>query len=316
MNQYLDFYHLKEDPFRLTPDPDYYYPSREHVHALLSLEYCMEHREGFCCLTGEPGTGKTTLLRIFLSTWQDKAEIALIMTPRLSPEEFLRAVLDDLSVPLERAGKNEMLKSFRDFLIRHAATGRNVAIIVDEAQNLPDDTLEELRLLSNLETNKEKLLQIILIGQPELADRLQSDRFKQLNQRITVRATLTPLSVSSTVDYVKTRLIKAGNSGSLFDDGALRHLQLLSGGIPRIINTVASRTLMAGFLQGTQQLGMKEVELAGAEVHEHLTPGPGSLYRFIPQALRQVALVDVAIAVAIAAVVLICSAGIWREFHH
>ena len=208
VNSYLESFNLRDYPFRLTPDPSYYYPSQEHVTALLSLEYCMTQKEGFCMLTGEPGTGKTTVLRIFMNIWQERAEIALIMTPRLSPEEFLRAVLDDLNVPLVKPGKNEMIKAFRDFLIDHSLAGRGVTIIVDEAQNLPDDTLEELRLLSNLETDREKLLQIILVGQPELVRKLQEQGLKQLDQRIAFRTALNPLSPTNTADYLQTRLIK------------------------------------------------------------------------------------------------------------
>ena len=165
----------------------------------------------FAGIIGPNGSGKTTLLRIFINKWQDKAEIALIMTPRLNPAEFLQAVLDDLGVIFPLSGnKNDMIKEFRDFLLEHAKNERRVAIVVDEAHQLPDDTLEELRLLSNLETEREKLLQIILVGQPELADKLESAQFKQLGQRISVRAALSPLAERGTADYLATRLMRAG----------------------------------------------------------------------------------------------------------
>lgn len=267
-SSYLDYFGLKDDPFRLSPDPDYYYPSAEHTNALLSLDFTLTNREGFCLLTGEPGTGKTTLLRIFLSKWQGQAEIALVLTPRLTPEEFLQAILEDLDVIYPLSGnKNDMIKEFRDFLLEHAGSGRPVLIIVDEAQELPDETMEELRLLSNLETEKNKLLQIILVGQPELSQRLATDKLRQLDQRITVRATLSPLPPRAMDDYLASRLIKAGAHGSIiFDDQAKQLLFTLSKGIPRLINLIASRALMASYLQNVHTVHGRQVELAAQEV--------------------------------------------------
>jgi general secretion pathway protein A len=221
---------------------------------------------------GEPGTGKTTILRILMDHWKEKADIALIMTPRLSPEEFLQAVLEDIHVKLEKVNKNEMLKAFRDVLIEHSRTEKRVIIIVDEAQNVPDETLEELRILSNLETEKEKLLQIILMGQPELKKRLQADHLKQLNQRITIRATLRPLTRSETSDYIHFRLIKAGKGTVIFDEDARKRIYKKSGGIPRLINLISSRAIMAAFVSGNTAIKKNHVNYA----IEHLSDEPAS----------------------------------------
>lgn len=266
---YLSFFNLNDDPFRLTPDTAYFYNSPVHATAFLSLEYCVKQKEGFCIMTGEPGTGKTTIIRLFIEKWKERAEIALVMTPRLSPDEFFRAILDDFKIPLSTS-KNDMLKAFRNFLLTHAANDKRVAIIVDEAQELPGATLEELRLLSNMETEKEKLLQIILIGQPELRTKLLSEPLRQLNQRITVRVQLKPLTSPETSDYINTRLIRGGNSSLLYDQKAKDLIFNLSGGIPRTINLLASRGLMSAFLEESKVVLEKHVQKGAADVMEPL----------------------------------------------
>lgn len=264
---YLSFFNLTDNPFRLTPDISYFYNAPAHATALLSLEYCLTQQEGFCILTGEPGTGKTTILRLFTEKWKERAELALIMTPHLSPDEFFQAILDDFKIPLSPS-KNDMLKSFRNFLLTHAANGRRVAIVIDEAQELPHETMEELRLLSNLETEKEKLLQIILIGQPELRDKLLSEPFRQLNQRISIRVQLNPLTEPETSDYINTRLIRGGNSSLLYTQKAKDLIYKFSGGIPRTINLLASRGLMSAFLCESKEVSDKHIEQGAADVLE------------------------------------------------
>lgn len=271
---YLEFFDLKENPFRLTPDPFYFYPSGSHNEALSSFNYIVEQKEGFFMCTGEPGTGKTTLLNTFLNTdrWKDRAGIALVLTPRLSPEEFLLTVLEDLNVKVKNTNKNEIIKAFRDFLIENSMFGRRIIIIVDEAQNLPDETLEELRLLSNLETDKEKLLQIVLIGQPELRSRLFSENLKQLNQRITVRTTLMPLTVNEASDYINYRLVKAGKGNIVFEDRAKRFIHKLSKGIPRLINLICSRAMMAAYLDMSRQVKKRHIEYAIRHISDIAMP--------------------------------------------
>ncbi|MFN3479869.1 MAG: AAA family ATPase [Thermodesulfovibrionales bacterium] len=266
----LEFYGLKEDPFGLTPDPAFFFPSIGHNEALQTMNYVVEQREGFCLVTGEPGTGKTTLLKVFKDYWKDKAEIAMILTPRLSPEEFLLSVLEDLNVELPSKGKTEILKAFRDFLIEKSQMKRPVLIIVDEAQNLPDETLEELRLLSNLETDKDKLLQIILIGQPELEKRLYKDNLRQLNQRITVRARLEPFSGNETFEYINYRLIKAGKGFLKLDDKLAKPIHRFSSGIPRLINILTSRAIMSAYLEGSNIVTIKHARYAIRHLKDHI----------------------------------------------
>ncbi len=277
----LEFYGLKEDPFKLTPDPLYFYPSGSHNEALLSLNYVIEQKEGFCLITGEPGTGKTTLLNVLLGRWRDNAEVALILTPRLSPEEFLISVIEDLNLKLKDKTKNYMLKAFRDFLIEKSLGERRVLIIVDEAQDLPDETLEELRLLSNLETEKEKLLQIILIGQPELEKRLRTDNLKQLNQRITIRARLSPLTITETPDYINYRLVKAGKGFLRLDEKSMKPIHNFSKGIPRIINLLSSRALMSAYLEGSNLVTLRHVRYAMSHLGDSTIDNRKRLYKIV-----------------------------------
>lgn len=294
---FLEFFNLNEVPFKITPDPFYFYPSSEHNEILSSLNYVVDHKEGFFMLTGEPGTGKTTVIKLFINSWKDKAIIALILTPRLSPEDFLLAVMEDLDVKIKNTNKNDIIRTFRDFLIENAMLGKRVIIIVDEAQDLPTETLEELRLLSNLETDKEKLLQIILIGQPELQKRLAEDNLKQLDQRITVRAYLRPLTMDETSNYINYRLVRSGKGVPSFDRRACRLVYTFSKGIPRLINIVCLRAMMAAYITRSNNIKKRHVIRA----LEHVPKGYAKTSR-ITQEIRYTVLTAILFFASILAI--------------
>ncbi len=256
---YLESFGLKEDPFRLTPDPDFFFPAETHRLGLSSIEYITRQKEGFCIITGEPGTGKTILIRKFLEEWRDRADIALILTPQLNAEELFIAILEDLGVKFHGRSKHDVIKTLRDYLIERSSAGRPVLIIIDEAQDLSEDALEELRLLSNIETSTEKLIQIVLVGQPELRERLKGHKLRQLNQRVSVRLELKPLSAQETRQYIDFRLSKAGKGRLEFRDSAIKTIYRYSKGIPRLINLIASRSIMAAWLKGDSRVSNSHV---------------------------------------------------------
>ncbi|MBU2548521.1 MAG: AAA family ATPase [Proteobacteria bacterium] len=251
---YEQFFGLSDTPFRLTPDPDYYFPSDVHKEALQTLIYSIRAREGFIQITGNPGTGKTLTLRTLLKQLGDEVTTALILNPRLSPSELLKVILEDLGLSplkMEEKPKEELLRFFREILLEKAQSGTNTVLIIDEAQNLPNDTLEELRLLSNLETEKKKLLQIILVGQLELEEKLKQEDLKQLDQRITIRYRLKPLSREDTEAYIRHRLrVAGGGDAERFPPRVLNQVYKASGGVPRLINIICERALMAAFVDG------------------------------------------------------------------
>ena len=263
---YEEFFGLKDTPFRLTPDPDYYFPSEVHKEALQTLLYSIRAREGFIQITGDPGLGKTVTLRTLLKQLGNEVTTALILNPRLSPEELLSVILEDLGVTLDetaRRSKEDLLRRFREVLLDWAMKGINTVLIIDEAQNLPNETLEELRLLSNLETDKEKLLQIILVGQIELEEKLKMPELRQLDQRITIRYRLKPLSRVDTAAYIQHRLrIAGGKDSARFTPAVLKGVYRASQGIPRLINILCERTLMAAFIDGRNTIEKEHLKKA------------------------------------------------------
>jgi len=269
---YLQFFGLAEKPFAITPDPRYLYLSGRHADALAHLVYGINEAGGFIQLTGEVGTGKTTTIRSLLARAPKTAEIALILNPRLSATEFLRSLCEELGLGADDGGDAEnknLVDLLNRYLLRAHALGRRVVLVVDEAQNLAPDVLEQVRLLTNLETETQKLLQIILIGQPELRKLLARDDLRQIAQRITARFHLDPLSRDETAAYVRHRLRVAGATTEIFTRGALREIYRVSGGIPRVINILCDRAMLGAYTQELHLVPASLVRRAGAEVFGH-----------------------------------------------
>lgn len=266
---YLEYYGLREAPFSITPDPRYVFLSERHRDALAHLLYGIGKggSGGFVQLTGEVGTGKTTLCRLLLEQLPEHTRVALVLNPKLSPVELVEAVCEELKLDID--GKRGSLKALTDtlnvFLLDAYAQGLRVVLIVDEAQNLSTDSLEQVRLLTNLETPTQKLLQIILLGQPELREMLGRPELRQLAQRITARYHLTPLDAAESENYVRHRMAVAGCSRIPFSRLGLKALYQRSGGIPRLINIIADRTLMAGYAREQNTLGERLVNRAADE---------------------------------------------------
>ena len=267
---YTSFFGLNEKPFSITPDPRYLFMSERHGEALAHLVYGVTESGGFMQLTGEVGTGKTTLVRtLLLDRMPSNADVAVVLNPQLSALEFLQTICEELHVTVPD-GERGSIKALIDALNRHLlaahADGRRTILVVDEAQNLAPDVLEEVRLLTNLETSKQKLLQIILIGQPELRDLLARTDLRQLAQRITGRYHLEPLSREETARYIEHRLKVAGALGEIFDAAAKREVFRLSGGVPRLINVICDRALLGAYGAERRRVGSGLVNRAADEV--------------------------------------------------
>jgi general secretion pathway protein A len=270
---YTRFFGLNEKPFSITPDPRYLYMSERHAEALAHLIYGVKESGGFIQLTGEVGTGKTTLVRSLLQQLPDFADVAVVLNSQLSRVEFLTSICEELHIPVpdQRNSIKALTDALNVFLLRNHGLGRRTILIVDEAQNLRVDVLEQVRLLTNLETAKQKLLQIILIGQPELREVLERNDMRQLAQRITGRYHLEPLSKEEAATYVDHRLRVAGAIGQIFSVPAKRELFRLSGGVPRMINVLADRALLGAFTIEQHQITPELVRAAAAEVFDRPT---------------------------------------------
>ena len=282
---YEKFFGLSRDPFSIAPDPRYLFMSERHREALAHLLYGLDAGGGFVLLSGEIGTGKTTVCRCFLEQIPPNCNVAYIFNPRLTVLELLRSVCEEFHVPLtsetpDAVTAKALIDPLNTFLLNAHAAGRNNVLIIDEAQNLSSDILEQLRLLTNLETNERKLLQIILIGQPELRGMLARPELEQLAQRVIARFHLDALSQAETDDYVAHRLSVAGLSGPIpFDKKALARIYQLSRGVPRRINLLCSRTLLGAYASGQRQIGKATVDKAATEVFGSLPTSPDAAFQ-------------------------------------
>jgi general secretion pathway protein A len=267
---YTSFFGLSEKPFAITPDPRYLYLSERHAEALAHLLYGINESGGFIQLTGEVGTGKTTVVRTLLSRVPHHADVAVILNPRVTPVEFLLTICEELGLEIAEADRDsvkQMVDALNRRLLSAHAEGRRIIVLVDEAQNLSIDVLEQVRLLTNLETPTQKLLQIILIGQPELRELLDRTDLRQLAQRITGRYHLKPLSREETKGYVRHRLRVAGAMQDIFTPAALVELHRLSQGVPRVINVACDRALLGAYTQETKKITAGLVRRAAGEVY-------------------------------------------------
>jgi general secretion pathway protein A len=263
---YDQFYGFREPPFNITPDPRFLFFSDRHREAFDHILFGIRERKGFIQITGEVGAGKTTLCRAVLEQLGPGYVTALILNPCMTSAQLLRAIMKELGL-VPKADRVACLEMLNEFLLDQLAKGNDVVLLIDEAQDLETDLLEQIRLLSNLETDQRKLLQIVLIGQPELRDKLNERGLRQLRQRITVRYHLAPLSRPEVERYIQHRLQVVGANGRpAFTPWAIRSIFRYSGGIPRLINAVCDKALLAGFVEGTDLLRRRQVRRAIREL--------------------------------------------------
>lgn len=278
---YLEHFGLREAPFSITPDTGFYYESPSHQEALNTLLVALRSGAGFIKVTGEVGTGKTLLCRKLLNSLDENIVTAWLPNSFLNATALRMAFAEELGLEFPRnLGQHRLLKLITDRLLELAAAGRQVVLLIDEAQALPDETLEAVRLLTNLETEKQKLLLVVLFGQPELDARLEQPRIRQLKQRIIFSYRLRPLTAAESRAYVAHRLAAAGHADpGLFAPGALRRLHRASRGIPRLINILGHKALLSAFGIGAQQVSARDVRRAIADTEDATGPGLFSGWR-------------------------------------
>ncbi|MDX8391348.1 MAG: AAA family ATPase [Mariprofundaceae bacterium] len=289
---YVTHFQLREAPFSIAPNPRFLFMSEQHREALAHLLYGIEHDGGFVLLTGEVGTGKTTLCRCLLEKMPADVDVAFIINPRLSVVELLANICDELSIEYDQGTQSNRLlvDAMNRYLLARHAEGRKIVLIIDEAQNLDSDVLEQLRLLTNLETDERKLLQIILLGQPELQQKLAHTELRQLSQRITARYHLQALNRSEIAAYIDHRLSVAGCDEAIFSAAAKRHIHRISQGIPRLVNLICDRAMLGAYAKSVKNINRKMIRQAAREVlGERVAPANSKRWK--------TALIPVAIAV-------------------
>ncbi len=257
---YTKHYNLNEKPFNLTPDPSFLYLTNSHREALSSMEYGIHERKGIIAITGEVGTGKTTLIYSLLNNMNKKVNTVYIYHTNISFEQLLKKILGELNIAVVETDKTSLLEKLNDYLIKKLEEDEIIAIIIDEAQNLQDNVLEELRMLTNLETSKSKLLQLVLVGQPELETKLNSEKLRQLKQRIVIKYQLKTLSVDESKNYIKHRLQVAGNTLKLFDKKAIARVCNHANGIPRAINVLCDNALLIGYSKSAKKINLDIID--------------------------------------------------------
>jgi len=251
---YCRFYGFKKMPFSATSNPDFFFESDSHREAYAAIEYGISQRKGIILITGEVGTGKTTLCKKLLNRLDKSVKVSLVLNPYFSDMQLLQAIVQDFGISTDKKNRLEIIKTLNAFLIEQHAQGGNAVLIIDEAQHLTARQLEQVRLLSNLETSDEKLLQLVLVGQPELIENLSLHRLRQIRQRIFVKHKLLPLQQGEVREYIHVRLKDVGREGPLIDDNCYPIIYEFSGGIPRLINMLCDRALLMGYAREQSRL--------------------------------------------------------------
>jgi general secretion pathway protein A len=285
---YLEHFNLTEQPFRLTPDPDFVYWSKQHARAKSYMESTIWLADGFVVITGEIGSGKTTLLQTFLAELGDDVVYAVVSQTQLTPTQFLQAVLTEFGFKPFNKHKVELLDMLNMFLIEQYSNGKKVVLIVDEAQNLSTKVLEEIRMLSGIETHKEKVLRIIIAGQPELKDTLDSANLKQLLQRVRLRFHIGPLDRNEMREYIEHRLAVGGREAAdLFEDSGFEVIHRYSGGVPRLINTLCDTALLCAFADEKHSIGAADIMTAVQELNWKEHESNTGLFEKLQQVARR-----------------------------